>query len=315
MVVNTAASPAATTMIPIKARAHPRPGRWLGGALLIALLALLIHSLWNNPRLDKGVIADYLFRELTLRGLWVTIWLTVIAMAIGIVGGTLLAVMALSGNPVLVSVSSLYLWIFRGTPVLVQIIFWGYLGALYPQLVLGIPFTGHVFIEAQTSVVITGTTAAILALGLNEAAYAAEVIRAGIQSVDHGQTEACRALGMSSALTMRRVILPQAMRVIIPPMGNETIGMLKTTSLVSVISGHDLLTNMQNVYSQTFEVIPLLVVASVWYLTVTSILTLGQRQLERRFGRGVAGSPRQGARWLTRLRRGVTPHRPSEPGL
>jgi polar amino acid transport system permease protein len=235
--------------------------------------------------------------------------LTAVAMAIGIVGGTLLAVMGLSGNPVLVAVSSVYLWIFRGTPVLVQIIFWGYLGALYPKLVLGIPFTEHVFVEAQTSAVITGTTAAILALGLNEAAYAAEIIRAGIQAVDHGQTEACRALGMSKGLTMRRVILPQAMRVIIPPMGNETIGMLKTTSLVSVISGHDLLTNMQNVYSQTFEVIPLLIVASAWYLVVTSVLTIGQRQLERRFGRGVVRHPHHGFERLAWFRRGaqVTP--------
>ncbi|MET0452933.1 MAG: amino acid ABC transporter permease [Mycobacterium sp.] len=286
---STTAAPVESTMVPIKARAQPRPGRWVGGIVLVAIVALLVRSLWTNPRLEKGVILDYLFRELTLRGLWVTLWLTVLAMAIGIIGGTMLAVMGLSRNPVLVGLSSLYLWVFRGTPVLVQIIFWGYLGALYPQLVLGVPFTDLVFVEAPTSAVITGTTAAILALGLNEAAYAAEIIRAGIQAVDHGQTEACQALGMPSGLAMRRVVLPQAMRVIIPPMGNETIGMLKTTSLVSVISGHDLLTNMQNVYSQTFEVIPLLVVASIWYLTITSILTVGQRKLERHFGRGVAG--------------------------
>lgn len=291
----------------ISARAHPRPGRWVSGAVLLFLAAALVYSLWTNPRLDREVIGDYLFAALTLRGLWVTFYLTVAAMLIGIVGGTLLAVMRLSRNPVLVVLSSFYLWLFRGTPVLVQIIFWGYLGALYPYLSLSIPFTHHSLASTPTSSVITGTTAAILALGLNEIAYASEIIRSGIQSVDHGQTEACQALGMSSRLGMRRVVLPQAMRVIIPPMGNETIGMLKTTALVSVISGADLLTNLQKVYSQTFQVIPLLIVASIWYLVITSILTVGQRQLERRFGRGVAGFDYAPGPFARLLKRGSAP--------
>jgi len=270
--------------VAISARPHPRPGRWIAGAALVVALAAIVYSLWTNPRLEWSVIGDYLFRSLTLHGLWVTLYLTLFAIVIGIVGGTLLAIMGLSGNPVLAALSALYLWLFRGTPILVQII--------YPELSLTIPFTHHSLASTPTSSVITGTAAAILALGLNEVAYASEIIRSGIQAVDHGQIEACQALGMSSRLTMRRVVLPQAMRVIIPPMGNETIGMLKTTSLVSVISGHDLLTNLQNVYAQTFQVIPLLIVASIWYLVITSILTVGQRQLERRFGRGVAGSRR-----------------------
>ena len=212
--------------------------------------------------------------------------MTAIAMAIGIVGGTIIAVMRLSDNPVLRVVAWLYVWLFRGVPLLVQIIFWGFLGALYPTVFVGIPFVGVVFGHGNTSALIGSFTAAILALGLNEVAYAAELVRAGIISVDEGQTEAAYSIGMSRGVTMRRVVLPQAMRVIIPPMGNETITMLKMTSLVSVISGNDLLTTVQKVYEQNFQVIPLLIVASLWYLALTTVLTVGQHYLEKRFGRG-----------------------------
>jgi polar amino acid transport system permease protein len=183
-------------------------------------------------------------------------------------------------------VAWIYIWLFRGVPLLVQIILWGFLGALYPTLFVGIPFVGVVFAHGSTSSLIGAFTAAILALGLNEVAYAAELVRAGIISVDEGQSEAAYSIGMSSGLTMRRVVLPQAMRVIIPPMGNETITMLKMTSLVSVISGQDLLTTLQKVYAQNFQVIPLLIVASLWYLALTTVLTVGQHYLEKRFGRG-----------------------------
>lgn len=245
-------------------------------------------ALGRNPNLDWPTVREYLFAPLTLRGLVVTIWLTAAGMAIGLVGGVVVAVMRLSSNPVLRVVASTYVWVFRGTPILIQIIFWGFLGAFIPTITLGIPFTDVVFFTAATSALVPATVAALLALGLNEVAYAAEIVRAGIQSVDEGQTQAAKAIGMTPAQTLRRVVLPQAMRVIVPPMGNETLTMLKTTALVSVIAGHDLLSNLQAVYAQNFKVIPLLVVASIWYLVLTSLLSIPQRRLEQRFGRGVS---------------------------
>jgi polar amino acid transport system permease protein len=239
-----------------------------------------------SPNVQRGAIAHYLFVPLTLRGVLVTIELTAIAMSIGVVGGVLLAVMRLSKNPVLVGISWLYIWFFRGTPQLVQILFWGFLGALFPTITLGLPFIHVVLFSGETSRLVSAFTAALLGLGLNEAAFAAEIVRGGILSVDHGQTEAALSVGMSDTQTLRKIVLPQAMRMIIPPMGNETIGMLKTTSLVSVISGHDLLTNLQNVYEQTYQVIPLLIVASLWYLALTTLLSIGQYFLERHFAKG-----------------------------
>jgi polar amino acid transport system permease protein len=261
-------------------------GRWISAAVIIFALFALLWSLWHNPNVDIRYIGDTLFSSFVLRGVVVTIELTVIAMVMGLVGGVLLAVMRLSANPVLSAVSWGYIWFFRGTPILVQIIFWGFLGSLYPKLFLGIPFTGIVFGSADTGRLYGAFVAAILALGLNEAAYAAELVRAGIISVDKGQFEAAHSLGMSGGLTMRLVVLPQSMRVIIPPMGNETISMLKTTSLVSVISGTDLMTNIQQAYAQNFKTIPLLIVASIWYLLLTSIMSVGQHYLEEHYGKG-----------------------------
>jgi polar amino acid transport system permease protein len=270
----------------IRAKPVRHYGRWLSAAALLYLAFALIWSLAHNPIMDWQTVGEYMLKGLTLRGLVVTIELTVIAMAIGILGGTLLAVMRLSDNPVLSSMAWFYIWFFRGTPVLVQILFWAFLGALYPRLFCGIPFTGVVFGSAATSSVIGAFAAGILALGLNEAAYASELVRAGIIAVDTGQRKAALSLGMSNALTLRYVVLPQAMRVVIPPMGNETIGMLKTTSLVSVIAGSDLLTNLQKAYAQNYQIIPLLVVASLWYLLLTTLLSVGQYYLEKHFGKG-----------------------------
>jgi polar amino acid transport system permease protein len=228
-------------------------------------------------------------------------------MAIGMSGGTLLAVMRLSDNPVLTSIAWVYIWFFRGTPVLVQILIWGFLGAVYPTIFVGLPFVNVVFAHAQTSSVIGATTAGILALGLNEAAYASELVRAGIISVDRGQREAALSLGMPGGLAMRMVVLPQAMRVIIPPMGNETIGMLKTTALVSIISGHDLLTNLQIAYGQNFKIIPLLIVATIWYIFLTTLLSIGQHYLEAYYGRGFGAAETAAAekRALKRAQRKV----------
>jgi len=276
-----AARPEAIKAIPIR-----HWGRWISAAVIIYVAVALVVSFLKNPNTELSVIRQYLFASLVLRGCVVTLYVTFISMVIGIVGGTMLAVMRLSANYILTSVSGFYIWFFRGTPVLVQILFWGYIGAEYPRIFLGLPFTHVVFGSFNASSVIAGAVAGILALGLNEAAYMAEFVRAGIISVDAGQTEAAESLGMGPTLTMRRIILPQAMRVIIPAMGNETISMLKTTSLLVVIAGHELMTNVQIVYSQTFQQIPLLIVASIWYLFFTTLMTIGQHYLEAYFGKG-----------------------------
>jgi polar amino acid transport system permease protein len=210
--------------------------------------------------------------------------------------------MRLSPNPLLSNVAYGYIWFFRGTPVLVQLIFWFNLAVLVPNISLGIPF-GPTFVSWDTNSVITPFVAALLGLGLNEAAYMAEISRAGIQSVDEGQVEASSALGMSRAQTMRRIVLPQAMRVIIPPTGNEVISMLKTTSLVSVVAMPELFYNTQQIYARTYQTIPLLIVASIWYLILTSVLTTGQFYIERHYGRG--SSNEKPPTFWQRLRRNV----------
>jgi polar amino acid transport system permease protein len=219
----------------------------------------------------------------------VTLELTAVSMAIGVGLGTLFAVMRLSPNPLVSGASWLYIWLFRGTPVLVQILLWYNVSALYPRFSLGIPF-GPQFEHFDAGSLITPFVAGMLALGLNEGAYMAEIVRAGIISVEAGQTEAAQSLGMTRLQTMRRIVLPQAMRVIIPPTGNETISMLKTTSLVSVIATTDLLYSVQLIYAVNYRTIPLLLVACIWYLIVTTVLSVGQLYLERYFGRGTIRS-------------------------
>lgn len=282
----TATEIAAPAPVEQTIRKRPRWGRWLAAAAVLAVLGGVVALLLSSPNLEPATIGQYLFRDFVVRGVLVTLWLTAVAMVLGLAGGAVLAVMRLSPNPVLRGVSWLFVWVFRGTPLLVQIIFFGFLGALFPTITLGIPFTDVVLFSQPTSTVISGTTAAVLALSLNEMAYAAEVVRGGILGVDPGQDEAARAIGMTPGMAMRRVVLPQAMRTIIPPMGNETITMLKSTALVSVIAGRDLMTAVQTVYQQNYKVIPLLVVAAIWYLALVSLLSVGQFFLERRFGRG-----------------------------
>ena len=273
------------------------PGRWIAAAILVLLGAMLVHAAAfarvqrgtkRQTRFGWDVVGHYFFSTQVLHGLWLTIQLTVLAMVIGVVGGIVLAVMRLSPNPLLSGVSWLYIWFFRGTPVLVQLLFWSNLQYLFPPptgISIGIPFgpTWHHYV-AHT--LVTSYVAAVIGLGFNEAAYMAEIVRAGILSVDEGQTEAAQSLGMSRALAMRRIVLPQAMRVIIPPTGNETISMLKTSSLASVIPLTELLYSVQLIYATTYQIIPMLLVASIWYLIVTSVLTFGQYYLERYFARG-----------------------------
>jgi polar amino acid transport system permease protein len=260
-------------------------GRWIAAAIVAILVAAMIKSVATNPRFEWSVVGDFLFDARILNGITITLELTVLAMLIGIVLGVILALMRLSPNPVLSSTSWFYIWFFRGTPVLVQIIFWFYIAALYPSIDLGIPF-GPSFIHLDANTIITPFVAGMLGLGLNEGAYMSEIVRAGIISVDEGQNDAAQALGMTRLQTMRRIVLPQAMRVIIPPTGNETISMLKTTSLVYVIAVSDLLYSAQLIYATNYKTIPLLLVVSIWYLAFTSVLTVGQSYIERYFGRG-----------------------------
>src|SRR5690349_21419597 len=264
----------------IKAVPVRHPWRWIAAAVVLLVGASLVRSAIDNPRFGWSVVGDFLFSSRILDGLVLTLELTAVSMATGIVLGVLFAVMRLSPNPILKAWSWFYIWFFRGTPVLVQILFWNFIAALYPKIDLGIPF-GPSFIHANANDLITPTLAAILALGLNEGAYMAEIVRAGIISVDEGQTEAAQSLGMTRLQTMRRIVLPQAMRVIIPPTGNETISMLKTSSIVAFIALGDLLYSAQLIYSQNFRQIPLLVVVSVWYLVCTTVLSIGQYYLER----------------------------------
>lgn len=263
------------------------PGRWLAAGVVVVLVAMFAHWLYATKELRWDVVADYLFDPAILTGVRRTILLTLVAMAIGIVLGTVLAIMRLSPNPIVSGVSWLYIWFFRGTPLLVQLVFWSNLPAVLRALSVGIPF-GPSWFHTDPKTIITQLGAAILGLGLNEAAYMAEIARAGILSVEEGQIEAAQALGMTSLLTTRRIVLPQAMRVIIPPTGNELISMLKNTVLVSVIGYAELFYTAQIIYARNFLIIPLLITASLWYLFLTSLLTVGQYYVERHYARGLA---------------------------
>ncbi|MEO6886297.1 MAG: amino acid ABC transporter permease [Jatrophihabitantaceae bacterium] len=262
------------------------PGRWLAAVVIIASAALVVYGAATNKRLYWSTYGDYLFDSRISRGAWVTLQLTLYAMVLGIVLGVILAVMRLSPNPVLRSTALAYLWVFRGTPVYVQLVFWGLFTSIYPVLNIGIPFV-HQFAHYNIQHLSAAFFFAFLGLGLNEAAYMAEIVRAGIGSVGEGQTEAATALGMSWSLTMHRVVLPQAMRVIIPPTGNELISMLKTTSLVIAVPlNADLYAQASQISGVNFRPVPLLLVASTWYLVITSILMVGQYFLEKHFARG-----------------------------
>jgi polar amino acid transport system permease protein len=260
-------------------------GRWVAAVVVAVIAVSIIHSMASNPNFEWGVVGHYLFAGRITKGVLVTIELTLAAQGLGIVLGVILAVMRLSPNPLVSGGSWIYVLFFRGTPVLVQLLFWSFIGALYRTISIGIPF-GPSFIHLNSNSLITGFLTVVLGLGLNEGAYMSEVVRAGIISVDEGQTEAALSLGMNRLQTMRRIVLPQAMRVIIPPTGNETISMLKTTSLALVVPYTELTTAAVNIYSNTFQTIPLLIVISLWYLAITSVLYVGQYYLERHFARG-----------------------------
>jgi polar amino acid transport system permease protein len=270
------------------------PGRWIAAAIVLLIAARLAWSVVTNPRFEWDVVRQYLFNSAILHGVRVTIELTVLAMVIGVVLGIVLAVMRLSPNPIVSYAAWLYIWFFRATPLLVQLLFWGFVGAVYPQIGISIlPGTG-MLISGSANTLIPVFTAAILGLSLNEGAYMAEIVRGGILAVDEGQHEAAQSIGMTQTQTMRRIVLPQAMRVIIPPTGNEVISMLKNTSLVYVLAYADLLYSVQIIYSRTYQQIPLLIVACFWYIVMTSVLYVIQHFIEKRFSRGQARSGDQG---------------------
>ncbi|MFJ9041368.1 amino acid ABC transporter permease [Streptomyces sp. NPDC102406] len=267
-------APPATTTVP-RVVPQRRAGQWVAAALVLVLLGLAVNSVLRNDAFQWDVVGAYFTSASVLRGLGLTLWLTALVMALGFAIGTLLAVMRLSANPVLRAVSWGYVWLFRSMPILVQLLFWFNIGALYPK-VLGV----------KTVDLFGPVTVAIIGLTLHEAAYAAEVVRGGILSVERGQIEAAQALGLSRLRRWRRIVLPQAMRSIVPPAGNMLIGTLKGTSIVSVIAVQDLLYSVQLVYHRTYQVIPLLLVATLWYVVVTSLLSVGQYYIERHYARG-----------------------------
>ncbi|WP_326819962.1 amino acid ABC transporter permease [Streptosporangium sp. NBC_01639] len=284
--MTTATERRSTPEIDVAGAARTRhPLRWVASVVLLVLAAQLVNMLVTNGNFQWDVVGRYVNAQVIGTGIVTTLFLTVIAMAVGVVGGVLIAMGRLSENPVARVTSGLYVWFFRGTPVLVQLVLWYNLSALMPRISLGIPF-GPSFVTGETNQLITPLLAAVLGLGLNEVAYMAEIIRGGLLSVDPGQTEAASALGMSRGRTFRKIVLPQAMRFIVPPTGSQVISMLKATSLVSVIALADLLYTVQSIYNRTFQTIPLLIVACIWYLVITSILYIGQSFIERHYARG-----------------------------
>jgi polar amino acid transport system permease protein len=262
------------------------PWRWVGVAVEALLLAMLVHSLMTEKGFEWGVVGNYLFARPILDGVLTTIYLTAATMTVGVALGLVLAVMRLSKNPIFSTFAGLYISVFRAVPALVQMVFWFNLAALIPILSLGVPF-GPSFVTFSATSIFSPFLAATLGLGLSESAYMAEIFRGGITTVPLGQSDAARAMGLRRSAALRHIVLPQAMRSVIPPLGNEVIGMLKYTSLASVISVTELLESATLIYDRTFETVPLLIVVALWYLALTTVLTAIQRRVERRFGRGV----------------------------
>ena len=270
-----------TTPAPVQAKPLCHPGRWVLAAIVLGLSAWFVIGALTNEAYGWDTYRAYLFDTRVATAALHTLALTVLAMLIGVALGATLAVMRMSPNPVLRGVAWVYLWIFRGTPVYVQLVFWGLLGSLYQTINVG-------FAEVELEPLLRNAfLLAVLGLGLNEAAYMAEIVRSGISSVPEGQMEASKALGMSWGMTMRRTVLPQAMRIIIPPTGNELISMLKTTSLVVAIPYTlELYGRSMDIAAALFEPVPMLLVAATWYLAVTSLLMVGQHYLEKHFEKG-----------------------------
>lgn len=284
--------PALNTEYQIEKLRHPL--RWVSGAIVLAALLLLVRA-FAAGQIDWAVVGDYFTAETIRRGFRNTLMISALSMLLGMTLGVIFAVMRLSKNPVTNAVAWLYVWIFRGTPLILQLLIWFNIALVFPR----IEIPG--LIDARTVDVVTPFVAACLGLGINEGAYMTEIVRAGIQSVDKGQGEAAMSLGMSPAMTLRRIILPQAMRLIIPPVGNSAIGMLKTSSLAAVISYSELLNSAQQIYFVNGAVIELLFVCAIWYIAATTVLSGVQFLIERKLGEGNAHAPDRsagGRSWL-----------------
>lgn len=262
----------------------PRPGRWLAAAAVVVLVAMFVNTLITNQRFQWGIVAQYFTAPSILRGLGLTLALSASVFVVGYLFGIGLAAMRLSSNPILRSVSFTFVWIVRSVPAIVQVLFWFQLASLYPRLSIGIPF-GPEFASVQTANLFSGIIAAFIALTLDVAAFSAEVVRGGLLSVDRGQTEAAEALGLSRRRIFRRIVLPQAMPAIIPASGNLANGMVKATAIVSVIAVQDLLYSAQLIYNDNFQVVPLLIVATLWYIIITTALSVLQYFIERHYNR------------------------------
>jgi polar amino acid transport system permease protein len=311
----TATNPAEPAAAEIKAIPVRHPGRWVASAVVLLLSAMFVHMLFTNDAFQWAFIRDNALSEPVMTGAKNTLILTALSMFFGITLGIILAVMRLSPNPVLSGGAWVYVWFFRAVPRVVLLILFGNLGVLYAQYDVGIPFDRQIadlfglsfdgrFFGVSANTILTAFVAALLGLALSEAAYMAEIVRAGISSIDEGQTEAAQALGMSRGRSMRRIVLPQAMRVIVPPTGNETIAMVKDTALVAFVPYYELFFQLQAIGSRTFQLFPMLVAACLWYLAITSVLMVGQHFLERRYARGTRrGTDRADRRSLLRVLR------------
>lgn len=292
--------PPSLTVVPLR-----NPWRWAAVTIVLILFALLIRSMALNPDFQWPVVIHYLFNRFIIHGLTLTILLTLIVIILASIGGTITALMLLSPSRLLSLPANLVVWLFRGTPALVQLIFWYNISLLFKHVTLWIPAYGTIF-SIDTNTIMPPLAAAIIALSLHELGYMAEIVRNGLQSVNRGQTEAALCLGMKPTLLFRRIVLPQAMRVIIPPTGNEAINLLKTTSLVSIIAVGDLLYSAKAIYARTFQTIPLLIVATFWYLVVVSIMSVAQSYLEKYYSRDE--TPATPGLWLA-LQRAISGRR------
>ncbi|HEX3201578.1 MAG TPA: amino acid ABC transporter permease [Actinomycetes bacterium] len=287
------AQPEAITAVPVR-----HPGRWVAIAVLAIVAAMFLHMLVTNEAFQWRFMFDNMFRPPVIEGVRTSLTLTVLSMVIGVTLGIVIAMMRLSPNPILSGAAWLYTWFFRAVPRIVLLILFGNLGILYASYGFGLPFDHQIgnllgidlnarlfSLDART--ILTGFMAGLLGLALSEAAYMAEIVRAGMKAVDPGQQEAAHALGMARGTTLRRIVLPQAMRVIVPPTGNETIAMLKDTSLVAFVPvTNELFFQLQAIGARTFQVFPMLVAACLWYLALTSVLMVGQFYVERYFSKG-----------------------------
>lgn len=297
------ASPEARQRDVAYARRRPNLLRILVGAVLVAIGLKLVWLLASNPNFEWSVVWQYMDEKTVLKGLTTTLVLTVVAMILGVALGLGLAMAKLSDHPVMRGAAEFYISLFRGTPLMVQLLFWYNLSTLFPRLSVGIPF-GPDLISWNANDVVTPLTAAIVGLALNEAAYMAEIIRGGLIAVDPRQIETAQAFGMTRLRAMRRIVIPQAMRSIVPPTGNQVINMVKATAMVSVIAMGDLLHSVQDLYNANFKVIPLLMVAVIWYLLITSVLNVIQGAIERHYGRSEQVSDSRPHRWFSRGGRG-----------